>query len=102
MALANSSFPVPVSPDINTVDLAILSRGIIPVVWRKHLLVPINVLSQLCIRFPPEVFLTPTTRDSCPDGLGATPCSTRSVHRRIGHRHRSGDSSLVGICLSSS
>jgi hypothetical protein len=47
MARAKSSLPVPVSPDINTVDLDLLNSGIIPVTWRKHLLVPISTLSQL-------------------------------------------------------
>jgi hypothetical protein len=47
MARAKSSLPVPVSPDINTVDLDLLNIGIIPVTWRKHLLVPINSPAQL-------------------------------------------------------
>jgi hypothetical protein len=42
MARAKSSFPVPVSPEIKTVDLEVLKIGIIPVAWRKHLLVPIS------------------------------------------------------------
>src|SRR6185503_11906388 len=49
MALANSSFPVPVSPESKTVDFDALKIGIIPVAWRKHLLVPISAWSQLCI-----------------------------------------------------
>jgi len=53
MERAMSSLPVPVSPEINTVDFDRLKSGIIPVTWRKHGLVPISISFQFDMYGPP-------------------------------------------------